>query len=493
MDKIPPQLIGQKLLNRGFKEFTLYLFKAIEGKSFVVEELHNQIFSYFQDIYNGKKLRVNLSLCPRSGKTTLSEYFLIYTITKNPKSNIIYTSYSASLLAEISAKIASVLEHPVYKSLFPQKVTDIEDISLNPINDFWKDYLFKEQGKNTYSARLIRTYAGGVCLFNSIGASITGFGAGVRNPIKFSGFILIDDANKPADIRSQIMREKVLRYYEETLLSRLNSPETPIINVQQRLSLEDLTGMLEAKYNFDTLKVPLLDEKGNCNLPSQYTPERIKELKQNNYMFQAQYMQQPIILGGQVIKRDYFRYYPTAKEYRYKRILIAADTAMKTKEYNDYSVFIAGGITNENKLHILDLVRGKWEAPELEKQAVIFWNKFKRDPKTGVMCNGLYIEDKASGTGLIQSLKAKYGIPVFGVKADTDKLTKVENILPYIEAGNVLLPESETYAFNPELLNECEAFSRDMSHIHDDQVDSLAYLVQEALAKTEVSILDYFM
>ena len=493
MDKIPPQLIGQKLLNRGFKEFTLYLFKAIEGKSFVVEELHNQIFSYFQDIYNGKKLRVNLSLCPRSGKTTLSEYFLIYTITKNPKSNIIYTSYSASLLAEISAKIASVLEHPVYKSLFPQKVTDIEDISLNPINDFWKDYLFKEQGKNTYSARLIRTYAGGVCLFNSIGASITGFGAGVRNPIKFSGFILIDDANKPADIRSQIMREKVLRYYEETLLSRLNSPETPIINVQQRLSLEDLTGMLEAKYNFDTLKVPLLDEKGNCNLPSQYTPERIKELQQNNYMFQAQYMQQPIILGGQVIKRDYFRYYPTAKEYRYKRILIAADTAMKTKEYNDYSVFIAGGITNENKLHILDLVRGKWEAPELEKQAVIFWNKFKRDPKTGVMCNGMYIEDKASGTGLIQGLKSKYGIPVFGVKADTDKLTKVENILPYIEAGNVLLPESETYAFNPELLNECEAFSRDMSHIHDDQVDSLAYLVQEALAKTEVSILDYFM
>lgn len=492
MDKIPPQLIGQLLLNRGFKDFTLYLFKAIEGKSFVVEELHNKIFSYFQDIYNGKKTRVNLSLCPRSGKTTLSEYFLVYTITRNPKSNIIYTSYSASLLAEISAKIASILEHPVYKCLFPQKKTEIENISLNPINDFWKDYLFQEQGKNTYSAKLIRTYAGGTCLFNSIGASITGFGAGVRNPIKFSGFILIDDANKPADIRSQIMREKVLRYYEETLLSRLNSPETPIINVQQRLSLEDLTGLLETKYNFDTLRVPLLDENGNCNLPSQYTEERIKELQQNNYMFQSQYMQQPIILGGQVIKRDYFRYYPV-KEYQYKRILIAADTAMKVKEYNDYSVFIAGGITHDNKLHVLDMVRGKWEAPELEKVAVEFWNKFKRDPQIGVTCNGLYVEDKASGIGLIQSLKAKYGIPVIGVKADTDKLTKVENVLPYIESGNVLLPESETYGFVPDLLNECEAFSRDQSQIHDDQVDALVYLIQEALAKNEVSLLDFFM
>lgn len=493
MDKIPPQLIGQKLLKRGFKDFTLYLFKAIEGKSFVVEELHNKIFSYFQDIYDGKKTRVNLSLCPRSGKTTLSEYFLVYTITKNPKSNIIYTSYSASLLAEISAKIESILEHPVYKSLFPQKKTEIENVSLNPINDFWKEYLYKEQGKNTYSAKLIRTYAGGVCLFNSIGASITGFGAGVRNPIIFSGFILIDDANKPADIRSQIMREKVLRYFEETLLSRLNSPETPIINVQQRLSLEDLTGLLEARYNFDTLKVPLLDENGKCNLPSQYTPERIKELQQNNYMFQSQYMQQPIILGGQVIKRDYFRYYPTVKEYNYKRIIIAADTAMKTKEYNDYSVFIAGGITNENALHVLDMIRGKWEAPELEKMAVNFWNKFKRNPITGLTCNGLYIEDKASGIGLIQGLKAKYGIPVFGVKAETDKLTHVENILPYLEAGQVYLPENENYGFNPDLLNECEAFSRDMSHSHDDIVDALAYLIQEGIAQLTVSLLDYFM
>lgn len=492
MDKIPPQLIGQKLLERGFKDFTLYLFKAIEGKSFVVEELHNKIFAYFQDIYDGKKTRVNLSLCPRSGKTTLSEYFSIYTITNNPKSNIIYTSYSASLLAEISAKIESILEHPVYKSLFPQKKAEIENISLNPINDFWKEYLFQEQGKNTYSAKLIRTYAGGVCLFNSIGASITGFGAGTRNPIKFSGFILIDDANKPADIRSQVMREKVLRYYEETLLSRLNSPNTPIINVQQRLSLEDLTGLLETKYNFDTLKVPLLDEKGNCNLPSQYTPERIKELQQNNYMFQSQYMQQPIILGGQVIKRDYFRYYPTVKEYKYKRIIIAADTAMKTKEYNDYSVFIAGGITQENQLHVLDMIRGKWEAPELEKMAVMFWNKFKRNPKSGLTCNGLYIEDKASGIGLIQGLKAKYGIPVMGLKADTDKLTHVETMLPYMESGQVYLPENENYGFNPDLLAECEAFSRDMSQSHDDIVDALCYLIQEGIAQLTVSLLDYF-
>lgn len=489
---VKPSAIGTILIESGFKVWFLYMFKLIEGRPFILEPIHNELFEYYNAIYKGEKTRCNINIPPRAGKTTMQQYFTVFCLTVNAKSNIIYTSYSQTLLTDISNKVASILEHPAYKAMYPQQII-IEDCGTNPVDDFWRDYLQENDKRNTYSSRKITTYAGGTVLFASIGSQITGYGCGVRGSKKFSGFLAIDDAQKPADSRSQILRDKVIRYYEETLLSRLNNPDTPIVNIQQRLHIEDLSGVLEAKYNFDTLRKPLLDDFGICQIPSQYTSERIKELQQNNYVFSAQFQQQPIILGGQVIKRDYFRYYPTAKEYKYKRILIAADTAMKTKEYNDYSVFIAGGITNENKLHILDLVRGKWEAPELEKQAVIFWNKFKRDPKTGVMCNGLYIEDKASGTGLIQSLKAKYGIPVFGVKADTDKLTKVENILPYIEAGNVLLPESETYAFNPELLNECEAFSRDMSHIHDDQVDSLAYLVQEALAKTEVSILDYFM
>lgn len=485
---------GYRLLERGFEAWFRYMFRAVEGTPFTIDPIHYDLFKYCQSIYSLEILRLCLNLPPRSAKTTLMAYLVAFAITNNPKCNIIYTSYSQALLGEISTRVMNILESPIYKAMYPNKAI-LETEITSPIDEFWEKYRLEEtKGKsNIYSTKRIQTYAGGIILFASIGSQITGYGCGIRNGKGFTGMLVIDDANKPADMRSQLMREKVLRYYEETLLSRLNNSNVPIINVQQRLHIEDLSGLLIQKYNFVTLKKPLLDENGICQIPTQYTAERIKELQQNNYMFQAQYMQQPIILGGQVIKRDYFRYYPTAKEYRYKRILIAADTAMKTKEYNDYSVFIAGGITNENKLHILDLVRGKWEAPELEKQAVIFWNKFKRDTKTGVMCNGLYIEDKSSGIYLLQSLKAKYGIPVIGLKVDSDKLTRVENILPYIEAGNVYLPESEIYGFVPDLLNECEAFSRDLNQTHDDIVDALAYLVQESLGKTEVSILDYFM
>lgn len=487
------EYLGQVLLNSGYPTWFRYMFRVIENRPFIVEPLHPELFSLFEEIHIQEQKRVTINVPPRSAKTTFAKYFIPYAYTLNPFCNFIYTSYSEDLLKSISKELAYILEHPVYKAMYPQtRYFETEEIS-KPIDNFWEEYLYKETGKNTYSSKKITTYKGGVCLFSAMGAQITGYGAGIRNAQNFSGALIIDDGNKPADMRSQTMREKVLRFYEETLLSRLNNSNVPIINIQQRLHVEDLSGLLDKKYKFHKLVKPLLDEKGVCQLPTQYTDERIKELQSNNYMFQAQYQQQPFILGGQVIKRSYFRYYNAAQEYKYKRILLAADTAMKTNEHNDYSVFIAGGITENNQLHILDLLRGKWEAPDLEKMAVMIWNKFKRNPKTGLSCNGLYIEDKASGTGLIQGLKSKYGIPVFGMQASTDKLTRAENILPYLEAGQVYLPENENYGFNPDLISECEAFSRDMSHLHDDQVDTLGILIQEALGKTTVSLLDYFL
>lgn len=488
---INPEYLGFQLLQSGFKTWFLYMFKLIEGRPFIVEPIHNELFEYYQDVFDGKLWRCNINIPPRAGKTTLQEYFTCFCITNNPKSNIIYTSYSQTLLAEISSKVASILEHPAYKAMYPVKY-QIEEENTELVDNFWRDYLHENDGKNTYSARKITTYAGGIALFASIGSQITGYGAGVRGSQKFSGFLAIDDAQKPADSRSQVLRDKVIRYYEETLLSRLNNPQTPIVNIQQRLHMEDLSGILQEKYNFKTLKKPLLDENEVCQIPSQYTPERIRELQQNNYVFQAQFQQCPIILGGQVVKRDYFKYYSVSTKYKYKRVLMAADTAMKVQEHNDFSVFLVGGVTLDNKLHILEMVRGKWEAPELEKVAVNLWNKYKRDPETGTCCNGLYIEDKASGTGLIQGLKSKYGIPVIGLQVSSDKLTRIEDVLPYIESGNVFLPENENYGTNPDLLKECEAFSRDMSHSHDDIVDTLSHIIKEALAKTVVSILDAF-
>lgn len=483
---IDKEFLGQRLLQRGFRVWFLYMFRIIEGTDFVVEEMHHDLFEYFDDLYNQIITRLNLNIPPRAGKTTIGKYFIVFCVTKNPKSNFIYTSFSQSLLADVSRDIMKILEHPVYKAMYSNR-TFLEEEEVNPIDKFWSEYLFETEGKNVYSNKKIVTAQGGVLLFASIGSTITGFGAGIRDSKKFTGALIIDDANKPADIRSQLMRDKVVRYFEETLLSRLNNSNVAILNIQQRLHVEDLSGTLIKKYNFITLKKSLLNEEGRCQLPKQYTKERIEELQKNNYVFQAQFQQEPILDGGNVIKTDWFKYYPVSSNFEYKRIIMVADTAMKVKEHNDYSVFMVGGISQDNKLHVLDVVRGKWEAPELKRKCKELWNKWQ----TGeTFCSGLYVEDKASGTGLIQEIKTECSIPIIPIEADKDKLTRLESVLAHIEAGNVLLPKSELYGFNPELLSECQEFTRDDSHRHDDQVDCLVYLIMNTIAKLTVSIYD---
>ena len=480
------EYIGKCLIERGFEVWFRYLFRVIEGKPFVMEAIHEGLFEYFDKLYKGETTRLNINVPPRSGKTTLAKYFLVFALTINPKANIIYTSFSQSLLMDIATSVRAILEHPIYKAMYPSFNTYDEE-SINPIDDFWREYLQKETGHNTYSAKKITTRYGGVCLFASIGSQITGYGAGQRNGDGFTGALILDDANKPADIHSQTMRSKVERYFEETLLSRLNNSNVPIVNIQQRLHLEDLSGILQKKYKFETLKRPLLNADGICQLPKQYTDERINELKINNYMFVSQYQQEPIILGGAVIKREWFGYYDINKEYNYKRIVIAGDTAMSIKESADYTCFLVGGVTLDNKLHILQMVHDKFEYPELKRQAINLYNSYQTRDKT--KASALFLENKASGIQLIQDLKQS-SMPVTAIDVTKDKLARVEEVLEFMANGLVLLPDSMTYSNNQDLLAECEAFTRDLSQKHDDIVDTLVHLINNTIANRKVSILE---
>ena len=484
---IDTQYLGYELIQEGFECWFRYLFKAIEQTKFIKEPIHKSLFEYIDKVYKQDISRLNINIPPRAGKTTLATYLVVYALTINPKSNIIYTSYSQSLLTDIALRVRDILENPVYKAMYSGNVLYSEE-ELTPEDDFWAEYLRKETGKNTYSAKKIVTGQRGICLFSSIGSQITGYGAGIRNGKGFTGALIIDDANKPDDIYHTTLRNKVIRYFSGTLLSRLNNSNVPIINIQQRLHLEDLSGILQTKYNFFTLKKPLIDENGVCQLPSQYSPERIKELQVDNYVFTSQYQQEPIVLGGQVIKREWFGYFNSNEKYNYKKIVIAADTAISEKEHADYSCFLVGGVTQQNKLHILEMVHGKWEYPELKQQAISIYNRWQLD-KHQTSASSIVIEDRASGQQLIQDFK-KVGLPIRPIEVTKDKLSRVEEILDYLANGYVMLPDNEQYSNNPILLAECEAFTRDMAHSHDDIVDTLVHLINNTIAKTNVSILD---
>lgn len=410
--------------------------------------------------------------------TTMAVWLVVYALTLNPKSQIIYTSFNQDLLSQIAQQVAAIMQHPVYQAMYPRQITETAE-ETDPVDDFWKDYLIETTGKIKFSNRKIVTPQGGVVLFNSIGSAITGFGIGVRGASGFSGFLVMDDSDKPTDVRSETIRKKTHTYYVETLLTRLNNADAPILNIQQRLHIDDMSGFLAREYSFKTFKAPLLDKDGNCNLSNQYTPERIQELQVNNYVFQAQYQQEPTILGGGVIRHDYWRFYKDIEDTRYRKIFITADTATKTKEWNDFTAIGCWGLTIGNKLRLLDLIHGKFEITELQNTLLAFWEKWKMGIGN-CHCSEIIIEDKASGMQAIQNLRRVGGLPIRAYTPEKDKLQRVEDVLPQIAAGNVELPHCDSDPISRVLIAEADSFTADFSHLHDDLVDMSVMAIDKA-------------
>lgn len=466
--EINREYLGKTLLDAGFEVWFRYMFRVLEGKPFIMDRIHKDMFNVFDDLYYLRITRECMNIPPRAGKTTICKYWLIYCLTKNPRCNFIYTSFSQMLLSDIAREVAQILEHPIYKELYGNGLLGMEEKEENPIDDFWREYLLQETGKAVYASKRIITAKGGQILFASIGSTITGFGAGIRGAKGFSGALIIDDANKPADIMSETMRDKVRKYYDETLLSRLNDSNVPIFNIQQRLHLGDLSGYLLEQYKFDSIIKPLLEPDGTCNIASQYTPERIKEISFNDTMFQAQYQQSPVAEKGNIIQRDWWIMYDADHTAIDGKLIITADTAYKKTKTADYSCFQVWELLRK-EMRLRDMIVGKWEFPELLEKAIQIWRKWTDDSLINPAAF-MYIEDKASGISLEQTL-IQSGINAICWKPKEydypeDKVGRTRELSWDVYRGLVKLKKDDK--MSQYLVNEAALFAEDMSHAHDD-------------------------
>jgi len=155
----------------------------------------------------------------------------------------------------------------------------------------------------------------------------------------------------------------------------------------------------------------------------------------------------------------------------YLRRIIVADTASKTGVGNDFTSVQLWGALEGNRAHMIDTIRGKWEMPRLIDECSRFWEKHKKSENGPLVA--FYIEDNASGTGLIQTLKQK-GVVVVPIrrKPGQNKVVRVENILPAIESGMVSVEAEKPWVQN--FIAECANFTLTDSHKNDDQVDAMA-------------------
>jgi len=483
--------------------FTRRFFKPRMGFKFTVNWHHVYISWIIDEVIAGRVANAVLNVPPGAGKTELMTNLIPRGIALNPRSRFLYLSFSQSLVEDVSSTSRNIVKSEDFQAMWPVLIATDTDAKSN-----WKTAVDGFNAGHVYAA--------------SMGGQVTGRRAGTLDS-GFTGAIILDDPLKPEDAFSKTARDKANRKILNTVNSRKAKSDTPIIMIMQRLHVDDPTGFLMSGSlpgDWQLFSVPALidadyvetlpehiaklvprnverDDKGRQSYwPQKESLQSLLQLEQggadkdgaqvSRYTFSSQYMQQPKKLGGGLIKSEWFKPYAKLPVLKWRAVWV--DTAQKTKQHNDWSVFLCGGLGVDDNLYLIDSKRGKWEAPELIEQAKLFMAKHK--PHTNELGRLRYmaVEDKVSGTGLIQTVRRlPDSVPVKAVQRSTDKLTRAMDAQPYIEQGRVFLPDRAPWL--AEFLAECEGFKADMTHDFDDQVDTLVDAINDTVG-AKMSVFD---
>ena len=441
------------LLRNDFVTFIERSFYELNPHTdFIMGQYIDLLAAALEKCRTGQTKRLVINLPPRTLKShAASVAFPAWLLGHNPAKQIICASYGQDLADKHARDSRTIMGSSFYKDTFPRTRLSADKSSVN-------DFMTTTQGFR---------------MSTSVGGVLTGRGADM---------LILDDILKPDDALSETRRRAANDWFFNTLLSRLNSKEDGvIILVMQRLHQEDLVGEVMERERWEVLSLPAIaieDERisfegplgqgvfsrssGQALHPERDSVETYQKIRATigEYTFQSQYQQNPMPLEGGLIKREWLQYYSPAAEPEFRMIVQSWDTANKAGELNDYSVCTTWGLC-DGKFYLLHVYRMRLNFPLLKRAAKELYERF--DPRKVV------IEDKASGTALIQELKAEgiYGVELYQPGPGSDKFMRLAGQAIKFEDGRVRLPEEAPWL--DEYVRELTGFPGSK---FDDQVDS---------------------
>lgn len=457
-----------QLLRVDFQLFIKVFHFYITKQEFIFKPFHKEIISKLESIVYDKPRNLVISISPRFGKSAIMRYFIAWTYAINRNCNNIYTSYSDELVRQFSGEIRDLVNSPLYQKLF---------------------YIHIKE--DTQNKGLWQVAGGGSVRACSMGGSITGFGAGNTSRKVYGGCILVDDPLKADDAHSETAKKACWNYFTETLLSRRNSENTPFIIIMQRLAVDDIVGIIKkTRTDFDFVEIPVLED-GESIWPERFSTEALLKLqKEQPGFFAAQYMQNPIIEGGNIFKDYMFVRGPVPSHYDYT--FITCDTASTSKTTSDYTAASFWGVHSSGdgskQLYLLDVLWDKIDAAQAEQYLVPFIKKHAHENYIGAL-----IEPKGHGIYLNQRMPM-YNVPMqapdkvdeFFKDRRLDKVARANIAIPNLVNSPIIVDESITDELFDKLKSELMAFP---DGEHDDFTDTLIDAVKFCYQR-EPSILD---
>src|SRR5215510_2745161 len=401
-------------------------------------------------VAQGKIPRLIINLPPRHLKSLIASIaFPAWCLGHDPSAQILCVSYAQDLSDKLARDCRGIMMSSWYRQLFPTR--------LAAHRQAVQEFITTRQGYR---------------LATSTGGVLTGRGADI---------IAIDDPLKPEEALSKTLRQACNEWFVHTLYSRLNDKRTgAILLIMQRLHEDDLVGHVLGLEPWEVLSFPATAEKdeehrietiwrprcfrrrqGEALHPEREPLEVLHRIRRTigEYNFASQCQQSPAPLGGGLVKTEWFkRHRDSDKPERFDRIVQSWDTANKATELSDFSVCTTWGVKDKN-VYLIGLFRRRLEYPEL-KRAV-------REQQSLFGAYEVLIEDKASGTQLIQELITDGCHGVTRYQSNDEKTMRMHAQTGVIENGFVHIPETAPWL--AEYLHELAVFPKGK---HDDQADS---------------------
>ena len=453
--------------------FIQVFFPILTGREFIISKPVGRE-SHFITISRAltkctrlQALRLLINVPPGHGKSIMVSFWIAWCLAKWPDCNFLYISYSKTLAASHTEVIKRIMMLSQYRCIFGVSLRDDSQA---------KDFFTTEHG-------------GVVAAFGAAGA-ITGRNAGLPGLDRFSGCVIIDDAHKPDETSSDLIRESVITNFRETIQQRPRGINVPIVFIGQRLHEQDLPAYFlsgEDGYNWDKVILKSLDEAGNALYPEAFPLEMLLiRQEKDRYVFASQHQQDPQPAGGGLYMTEDFPL--LSEEPKFAMTFITADTAETEDPRNDATVFSFWGYynietegrkTNVFGLHWIACREMRVEPKKLEGEFLDFWQDCARHEKPPMVA---FIEKKSTGVTLISILKEMRGLKIREIERTRKSGSKSQrfiDIQPYIAAKQVSLP---LHGIHTEMcIKHMTRVTNNDSHAHDDICDTCADAVRIAL------------
>lgn len=436
--------------------FTRYIYKENTRRNFIVAPHFIKIANTLEEVAKGNIKRLIINIPPRYGKTELAvKCFIAWSLAKNPQSKFIHLSYSDSLALDNSSQTKEYIESDAFQKFWEMKLK--------------KDAQSKSKWFNDFGGGVYATASGG---------AITGFGAGVTESKEFSGAIIIDDPLKPDDALSEIKRKAVNERFNNTIRSRVNDRETPIIVIMQRLHENDMSGFLLAGGSGEEwhhLCLPALNNKNEPLWEDKHTFAELEQIRQaNRYNFSGQYMQTPSPEEGGEWRKDWFEIINRndVPDVEWDMFI---DGAYTKDTKNDPTGIQIGAKIGQNYF-ILSSIDKYLEMPELIKFIP------EHIEALGIKVRMIYVEPKASGKSIAQLIQSTTSLNITELKSNFVSVSKIErarSASPYIECGRVKLVKGN---WNEHFLHQIAVFPNGK---HDEHIDLTAYGIENKLIEKQ--------